>query len=227
MRRRAMNKSTTTAVVLVSLIAICGGFGCAALSDYVTPADIDPSAVKYVDEAGVADANEYGGYGNLDKARKLKGDVDVAHGTIQLDLRQKAEKDSMTYAGLRDSVSANYATAVQVEEQLFGPTGLLTMGLSMAGFGTLTGLVGLMRKRPGDVTSAELETAVGQAVGDADWKLTEKQGQFVQLVQGIAKYMASLKDSPASMATLKEVLNGTQDTETQVAVDAVKRELNL
>ena len=222
-----MSKIAVGTVSVFGLALLCGGIGCAALSDLVTPATIDTGAVKYVVEAGVADANEYRGYGNLAKAEKLKGDVDAAHGAVQLDLKQQMEKDNLTYADLSDAVSINYAAAEAREEQLFGPQGLLTLGLGMAGFGSLTGLVGLMRKRPGDVTSAELESAVATATGDASAELTAKQTQIVQLVQGVAKYMDTLKDAPVSLESLKTILNMTQDTETQVAVKTVKTELNL
>jgi hypothetical protein len=222
-----MRTSIIVVVAILGMTLLCGGIGCAALSDLVTPATIDKGAVRYVAGAGVADANEYDGYGNLAKAEKLKGDVDMAHGVVQLDLKQQMEKDNLTYADLSDAVSINYSAAEAREERLFGTNGLLTLGLGMAGFGSLTGLIGLMRKRPGDVTSAELETAVATATGDASAELTEKQTQVVQLVQGIAKYMGTLKDAPVSLESLKTILNMTQDTATQVAVKTVKTELNL
>jgi hypothetical protein len=220
-----MRTSTITVVAIACLILVAGGLGCAALSNLVTPAVIDPQAVRYVDQAGVGDANEYGGYGNLDKAIRLQKGVDSAHGTIQLDLQQQAERDNLTYSALRDVVSANLSAAVQREEQLFGPQGLLSLGLSMAGFGTLTGLVGLMRKRPGDVTSAELQQAVTTATGATTEALSDKQRQFVQLVQGIGEFMGDL-ETP-TIKILKTTLDRTQDTDTQVAVAAVKKELNL
>ena len=214
-------------IAIASLIVLCGGLGCAALSNLVTPAEIDRQAVAYVASAGVADANEYAGYGNMAKAEKLKTDVTTAHQTIQLDLEQQAAKDNLTYAVLSETVANNYAAAVKQEETLFGPTGLLSLGMTAAGMGTLTGLIGLMRKRPGDVTSAELEQAVDEVAQQSGEELTTKQRQITQLVQGVSEYMKTLKDAPASLESLKTALRMTQDTDTQVAVETVKKELNL
>ncbi len=220
-------KAMRIAIAIVSLIVLCGGLGCAALSNLVTPAEIDRQAVDYAVGAGVADLDDYDGYGNLVKAAKLKADVAKAHQTIQLDLQQQAEKDSLTYASLNDTVTSNYAAAVNREETLFGTTGLLSLGLTAAGLGTLTGMIGLMRKRPGDVTSAEMEQAVDDVAKQAGTEVTAKQRQIMQLVQGISEYMKTLKDAPVSLESLKTVLSMTQDTDTQLAVDTVKRELNL
>lgn len=212
----------TTIIVILSLILIAGGIGCAALSNYVTPAEIDRGAVEYVVAADVAESEDYGGYPNLVKANKLKEDVDIAHTVNQFDLQHLLQKDTLDYSIHKDVVATNVVVSQQREEMLFGETGLLSLGLSMAGMGTLTGFLGLMRKRPGDVTSAELQQTVAEATGSTFEELDEKQTQFVQLVSGVSKFMETLKDSPAVLASMKHIFNETQDTETQIAVSEVK-----
>jgi len=216
-------------IVVLSLLLIIAGLGCAALSSYVTPAPIDQSAVKYAVNAGVADTNDYIGYPNLVKADSLKKDVDAAHSTIQLDLGQQMQKDDLDYSIHKDVVSSNLVLAQQREEMLFGETGLLSLGLSMAGFGTLTGLIGLMRKRPGDVTQPELEQALADATGKTTEELSTKQRQFTQVVMGIQKLMDTYEDNAgllpgnAFVIAMKNTFDKTQDTDTQIAVSAVKK----
>jgi hypothetical protein len=175
----------------------------------------------------VASAGEYSGYPNLDKATRLQRDVDAAHGVVQLDLQQQMQKDDLTYTNLRGVTAANQMAAAQREEQLFGPTGLLSMGLGLLGVGGLGGMIGLMRKRPGDVTSAELQQAVADATGKASVELSAKQRQFMQLVQGIGSILVGMQANPSMLSSAKTMLDQTQDTDTQVAVSAVRKELNL
>jgi len=218
-------KKMRTIVIIMSLFLMLAGLGCAALSEFVTPAGIDRNAVRYVDSSGVADANDYRGYPNLLKAGRLKKDVDAAHDTIQLDLAQQVQKDNLEYGIHTDTTSRNLVVAQQREETLFGETGLLSLGMSMAGIGTLTGFLGLMRKRPGDVTTVEMEQALAQATGKSVEDLSVKQRQFTQVIQGIEKFTDSITSDEWNR--FKDVMNQAQDTDTQIAVQSIKKELNL
>lgn len=201
-----------TTIIIISLMAITFGVGCASLSQYITPADIDPKAVEYAVEAAVAEPNEFAGWPNLDKALKLESAVNNAHATIQLSLLQQIDKDQLRYGQLNNITVTNRQIAQSREQQLFGPEGLLTMGLSMAGFGTLTGVIGLMRKRPQDITPEEL----AQAISGKESELTEKQKQFVELVKGIQNFINTKPDVAESLKTeLARVQSA--DTKTEVA----------
>ena len=210
-----------TTMMILGAIATVLGLGCAALSSYITPADIDSGAVGYAISAGIAEPNDYAGYHNLLKAERLKYDVDTAHQFIQFDYVQRIEKDKLVYTQHKGVVSSNLAMAQQREEMLFGETGLLSLGLSMAGFGTLTGIIGLMRKRPGDITPEEVKTVVAEAVAIPEDELTEKQLQFIQLVAGVQKFIDTYKN-PEAVVELKNIMDKTQDTSTQVAVAEAK-----
>lgn len=206
-------------IMIVGAIMTVAGVGCVALSHYITPADIDKNSVKYVEQTGVAEANDFAGWPNLFKAEKLKYAVDSAHQTIQLDLAQRMDKDNMVYAHLSEVANNNYQAAVSREEMLFSETGLLSMGLGLAGFGTLTGYLGLIRKRPTDVTLTDAQKMVADAVGKTTDQLTEKETQFVQVIMGVQQFISSF-DNPKdpTVVKLKEALASQQDTSTEVAV---------
>ena len=74
----------------------------AALSHYITPADIDKASVGYVTQTGAADANEFKGYPNLVKAQKLEKAVDAGHNIKQLHLQQQIQQDNLVYSIHKD-----------------------------------------------------------------------------------------------------------------------------
>jgi hypothetical protein len=217
------------AMVVMSLVLIMLGLGCTALSRYVTYAEIDRDAVKYAVDAGVADTNDYcSRWPNIVLAERLEKDIDGGHKKIQLNLKQLIQKDDLEYSIHKDVVANNLAVAFQREELLFGETGLLSLGLSMAGFGTLTGLLGLMRKRPGDITAPEMEQALASATDRTSAELTTKEKQFVQLVKGVQVFIDEYKNSTDNrdiviLNALKTALNAKQDADTQAAVAVVKK----
>ena len=51
----------------------------------------------------------------------------------------------------------------------------------------LAGFIGLMRKRPGDVTPEELK----KAVGGQEAELTARERQFAELVKGVQRFLLS------------------------------------
>jgi hypothetical protein len=216
-----------TVFVVLCLAVTAAGIGCASFSEWITPAQIDRQAVAYVVGAGVAEPNEFRGYPNLAKAGALAGKVDAAHQVNQLALQQQLQQDELDYGLLRDTVAASLASAQKWEETMFGEKGLLTMGLGMLGAGSLAGFVGLMRRRPGDVTSAELSDAVAQATGQSAEVVAAKTKQFAQLVQSVDAIIGNFGELPETVKNLKKLMDGIQDTDTQIAVQAVKKELNL
>lgn len=173
------------AVLLVASVALIAGIGCAALSQMVTPAKVDRAAVNYVSGAGVADADDFSGFANLEKALRLELKVDDAYEVKSLAIKQMAEKNELDYRQLKGVTAENTREALAREEQIFGEKGLLSMGLSLMGFGTLTGVIGLMRKRPGDITTQEMETALVDIKGE----ITAKERQFIEVVKGVQSFL--------------------------------------
>jgi hypothetical protein len=207
--------------IIVSLLACMASLGCVALSEYVTPASIDQQAVNYAVRAGVIDANDFDGYGNLAKANRLAWLVDDAHERNQLTLAQQIDKDALDYSQLSDTVHTNVKAARQQEETLFGEKGILSLGLGLAGFGSLTGIVGLMRKRPGDMTPEEVKAAV---TGTKE-ALTEKETQIVEIVKGVQKFIADQPPTSSMMMDLKKRLDRSQSASTKETVAKIKATL--
>jgi hypothetical protein len=130
------------------------------------------------------------------------------------------EKDVTQHGIHQKVVASNKAAGIRREEQLFGETGLLSLGLSMMGAGGAAGLLGLSRKRPQDVTAAEMESAIATVKGESVEELSAKEKQFAQLVKGIGEFMAT---NPAGGEVLKPIMDKCQDAETKVAVATVKK----
>lgn len=211
-------------IIVLSLSLMVGGIGCMALSELITPADINNQAVEYAVNSGVANEEDYQGYPNLYKANRLVGAVDAAHDTIQLDLQQQAEKDDLDYSINRDVSTSNYKTAVKREEQLFGERGLLSLGASLLGVGGLGGILGLMRRKPGDISPEEMQTTLADATGKTTEELSTKQRQMIQLVKGIQEFMNTYKSiNPVVVDAMKDTFDKTQDSETQAAVAVIKK----
>jgi len=200
---------------LLALMILGIGIGCASLSEYVTPATVDQKAVDYAESTGVIDADDFDGFANLEKAIRLEIAVMNAFETKSLALEQMQEKNQLDYGILRGVVVNNLKIARQREERLFSEKGLLSMGLSLAGFGTLTGVLGLMRKRPGDITPQEMEKAVVDVKGE----VTQKERQFIELVKGVQKYISTHN---GEVEGLKQCLATEQSTDTKQAVALTK-----
>lgn len=210
-------------IIAISLICTVAGCGCVALSHYLTPADVDHDAVLYVTRAGVAEPNEYDGYANLYKAEKLKLDVDIAHTYNQFDLKQLMDEDVLDYTILQNVVSKNFDIAIQREEAIFSESGLLSMGLGLAGFGTLTGIVGLMRKRPQDLTQEEVNVALSTATGQSQQAIARSTKHLAQVIKGIKKFSDKYDDTDDVILALHTACNDAQDEDTRLVVSSIKR----
>lgn len=211
-------KSTRIFLALLSLVAIASGLGCAALSEYVTPAAIDRRAVGYAGDAGVIDPNVFAGYGNLDKANRLAAAVEDAHQVNQQALSHQLDKDSLEYSQLLDVTQSNRQIAAAREEQLFGKTGLITMAASMGGFGMLTGLIGLARKRPQDITPQQLN----EALAGKDAEMGESKQAVAELVIGIQNFFDRALPDDGGAGALKDKLAKALSPETKKAVAVLK-----
>jgi len=185
-----MKTRTTVAVTILSLLLICGGLGCVAMSKLMTPAYIPQAAVDYAVQGGVADPNDYDGYPNLAKAEALQGSVNASHSKIQLSLRQRMEVDDLDYSIHKQVVATSVEKGQSLENALFSETGFLAMGLTSMGFGAFTGFLGLMRKRPQDWAPEEVDSALSKAGLEGQ----VKGAQVVEIVKGIEKLKACLPD---------------------------------
>lgn len=189
-------------LVILSIILLAVGVGCTAVSKLATPATIDKQAVVYAAKAKVVDANDFKGWANLDKAERLALAVDNAYEVNSLELQQLAQKNQLDYDHLKGTTTVNLQVAQAREESLFGEKGLMSVGLTALGFGGFTGLLGLMRKRPGDMTPAEVESAVSQVTYDK----TAKERQMGEVVRGVQDFIEDAKKM-----SFEELMAGFKD----------------
>lgn len=193
------------------------GVGCAALSEWVTPAEVDKAAVNYADEAGVADANDFAGYANLDKAKRLATAVKAAYQLNGLAIEQLREKNDLDYQLLSESVANAVKIGTAREESLFGESGLLSLGLMALGVGGFGGLLGLIRKRPGDWTAEEVQSAVAEATTESE----KKDVQLAEVVKGVQSFLDTYGDQ-SYVKELKTFLSVAQSADTKKAVATIK-----
>ena len=202
------------------------------MSAYITPASIDKKAVEFVVESGVADPNEFKGWANLHKALKLDSYVDMAYEVRHTVLKQEIENLVISYNHLNEIVTKNLEDAQKREEALFADGGAFSTILTASGLGAFTGLLGLFRKRPGDMTKEDFQKAVASVQGE----LGIKDQQFAQVVTGVEKIMKG-KDQITSLLTkegdaatktdeilklMKTCLGRAQDASTQQEVAKVR-----
>jgi len=227
-----MKKLLFGVILLVSLIIAGIGIGCASMSEYVTPATINQRAVEFVVESGVGDPNEFKGWPNLHKALKLDSYVDMAFEVRYTILKQSIEDLQIDYNHLNDIVTQNLVDAQEREEELFADGGFLATALTAGGLGSFVGLLGLFKKRPGDMTKEDLQKAIEPIKGE----LGIKDQQFAQVVTGFERFMQHRdeitsvlsKDTDAAEKTdtllklMKTYLGRAQDASTQQEVAKVR-----
>lgn len=205
------------AVILLALI-VATGFGCVAVSEWLTPTPVDKAAVKYAVEAGVIDANSYRGYANLEKARRLGAAVKAAYEVNKLALDQLVERNELDYGILNEAVTRNTKIGMKREQALFSETGLLPLAAGAMGMGGLGGLLGLMRKRPGDMTPVEFERATAQAGFD----LNTKERHLLEIVGGVSEFMETFDKNTEPGKALRLSLSDKTNSDTKRAIAALK-----
>jgi len=213
-----------TVAIVFSIVLMVSGIGCVALSSYITPADLDGKAVQYVVDAGIAELTDYKAwYPNLALAKRLPKDLTAANLLNQQVLQQMMDKDNTVYNIFRGTTVLNRNVALEREEALFGESGLVSLGLGMLGFGGFTGLLGLMRKRPQDITKDEMENAVATIQSKTKEELSLKEKQMIQLVKGVQMFIDGDKTPVSGGKVLKNYMNVALDKDTQAAVAVIKK----
>lgn len=195
------------AIGLLAIIFLIAAIGCVAMSEYITPATIDQKAIQYAAEAGVIDPNDYTGYGNLDKANRLKDAVDAAFQVKSLIIKQLQERNELDYYNIKQIMTSHLITARQREEIFFGEKGILPLAAGLLGFGGLTGVLGLMRKRPGDYTPAEMEA---------------KARQMAEIVKGVKTFLDKHPKGDRIGDELRRDLAAAQSADTKAEVAIIK-----
>ncbi len=206
----------------VVLAAVVIGGGCiGTLSEELTPGRVDPDVVAYNEEAGTGTAADYKGllFPSLASVKRLQTDFEAAVVVTNQELKHLVEQKQLQAKILKGVVTNDYDIAAAREEFLFNPTtGALAVGLSLLGVGA-GGYLGLMRKRPQDITPVEMEKALGEVKGE----VSDKDRQIIQLVNGMKIILSG--QPAATQEEMKTVLKNTQLPETRAAVKSALAQL--
>ena len=198
----------------VLAIVVIGGGCIGTISEHGTPARIDGDAVDYVVEAGIGDAADYKGFlfPSLAELKRLRIDLNAAYDVNVQEIQHLAEQHQLAFKYLGGIIDGDIELAKAREDFIFNPTtGALAIGLSLAGIGA-GGYLGLMRKRPQDITPAEMETALGDVRGEVD----DRDRKIISLVASMRNVIDA---QPAdAQRHMKEILKAGQSPETRVAV---------
>ena len=210
-------RKTKIIVLVVSVLLMALGLGCLPLSYYLTPAESDSDAIRYVANASLTkDVNDYDGYPSLAKAMRLQRDVNTTHSRIQQGLNHEVEADNLEHSIHSKTTAANTKTGLEREALLFGPKGIIPLALSILGAGTLSGYIGLMRRKPGDVAKEVYFDALGE--------IEEQDTELFELVKGIEKFKGTL--TAGDQYKMREIFNDAQNKQTtQVRVAELRTQI--
>lgn len=206
----------------VLAIVVIGGGCIGTLSEELTPGRVDKDVVAYNEEAGTGAATDYKGllFPSLASVKLLRTDFEAAVIVTNQELKHLVEQKQLQAKILEGVVTNDYEIAVAREDFLFNPTtGALAVGLSLLGVGA-GGYLGLMRKRPQDITPVEMETALGEVKGE----VTDKDRQIIDLVNSM-KNVIDAEQVPTTQAEMKKILKSSQLPETRAAVKSVLAQL--
>lgn len=201
-------KAKKAFLIIFAVTALFSALGCVAASKYITPARIDPIALKYAIDSGVATKSDYSGYHNLYLAERLNEQVSVAHTLNQATYKALMTDDNTRYGVASKQAQAALTQSVKSEEALFGQTGLLSMGLTAMGVAPLAGLLGLMRKRPGDYDEKDI-SQIKEVFG-------VKEQAFKETVAAINQFKAVADASEWNK--LKDALSKSHSATSKAAV---------
>ncbi len=210
-------RKTKIIVLVVSVLLMALGLGCLPLSYYLTPAESDSDAIRYVTNTSLSkDVSDYEGYPSLAKAMRLQRDVNTTHSRIQQGLNHKVEADNLEHSIHSKTTAANTKTGLEREALLFGPKGIIPLALSILGAGTLSGYIGLMRRKPGDVAK--------EIYVDALDEIEEQDTELFELVKGIERFKGTLRCDDKD--TMREIFNDAQNKQTtQVRVAELRTQI--
>lgn len=203
------------AMTLLLLIGVVGLSSC-ILSEMLTITPIDKQAVLWAAEAGVIDANDFlGKWPSLTLSRRLGQAVDSAYEVKILSLQHVIDKTELDYGILNEVTTRNTKIGEAREKIAWGETGLISMGLTALGFSGFTGLFGLMRKRPGDVTKTEFNNALEQA----GVELKDRERQMLEIVLGVKEFLDA---EPSEGDKLKLALKAKTNSDTRKKIAELK-----
>ena len=202
------------AYVLLAVVLI--GSGCiSALSEHLTPGKNDKKVIAYVEKVGTGEANDYKGFlfPSLATLRQLKHDFEAAVVVTNQELKHLAESKKLEENILRGIVDYDVDIGEAREDALYNPTtGAIAVGLSLFGIAG-GGMLGLMRKRPQDITRDDHEKALGEIKG----KVTDKDRKFIALVASV-KNVIDAQPNEEAKEDIRKILKNSQLADVRATV---------
>lgn len=203
------------AYVLLAIVVIGGGC-IGTLSQELTPGRVDKDVVAYNEEAGTGRAEDYKGllFPSLASVLRLQTDFAAAVVVTNQQLKHLVEQKQLRADILKGIVDGDVEIAVGREDFIFNPTtGVLAIGLGLAGIGA-GGYLGLMRKRPQDITPAEMEQALGEVKGEVD----DQDRTIINLVASMRNVIQAQATNGDAGLNITAILKSSQTPETRTAV---------
>lgn len=199
----------------IVLATVVVGSGCmATLSEELTWGRVEKKVVAYNEEAGTGTAADYKGlfYPSLASVRRLQVDFRAAVIITKQELRHLVEQKNLQADILSGIVDGDVKIAAAREDFIFNPvTGVLAIGLGLAGMGGV-GYLGLMRKRPKDITPQDMEKALVSVKGEVD----DRDRKIISLIASMRNVIDA--QPAAAQVEMKKLLKAGQSPETRVAV---------
>lgn len=211
-----MKQAKRIIAYLVLAVVVIGGCAMGTLSQELTPGRTNPKVVAYNVSAGVSNAEDYKGwlYPSLSSVLRLQADFTAAVVLTDQELQHIIEKKKLNDDILKGTVDNDVKVSVAREDFIFNPTtGVLAIGLSMFGIAG-GGYLGLMRKRPKDITPDEMEAALGEIKGDVD----DRDRKIINLVASMRNVLVAQAQNGKESLDIKAILKSSQTPETQRAV---------
>jgi hypothetical protein len=199
---------------IVLAVVVIGGGCIGTLSEELTPARIDKDVVAYNEEAGTGTAEDYTGllYPSLASVKRLQADFEAAVVVTNQALQHLVEQKQLQADILKGIVDNDVEIAAAREDWAFNPTtGVFAIGLGLAGI-SAGGILGLMRKRPKDITPEEMTAALKDIRGEVD----ERDRRIVEIVSSVKNMLEAQPE--AQREDMVKMLKAHQLPDTRVAV---------
>lgn len=123
-----MKKTLLTLIASVILVTV---LGCSAWMEGVVPTYCDPPAIEY----SKTKPKVFTPYTSLWDARRIKREMEFMHLSEQTRIARDMEDDQMRYRHLNDAMQTNIASAEELRNTLFSPTGPVSMLSAALGLG--------------------------------------------------------------------------------------------
>lgn len=138
-----MNKKLKSLIITICVLGLVVLYGCAAVSNVATPCFISEDVIEYSGEKPTSILP----WTTLYDAERIDKAMDFMHLIKQRDLERAMDDDYDEYTYIKSIQNEHTASARQIKETVFTPTGPVGLALTTLFGGTMGAL---LIPRPGD-----------------------------------------------------------------------------